>query len=363
MDHRVTLWNTRGVAESKNPRTATGTAYVFGYGRVSTTQQDLTRQLDALGKDGIPDKRLYVDKKSGSSAAARAGLQALLGQVRPGDVIVVHTLDRLGRNIREVLNLIHDLTERGIHLRSLADPMPVDTTNDDAMNRMSMLMLAMFAEMERVYSNERAAHAREVRRASGKQVGRKKAHADKDIEYARLLRRDGHSFNAVAARTGIPVGSLHRYLSGDTTPSGTPPTPPTAADVPAARQVEHVEPASTAPEPDQDPTPPHRSRPSARKQRSTTAGRKHRGYTGAELDTYQLDPVRGDTGEILRYAVLVAGDTLGYLARAPYGHTGWQAHHHPSGAVVAHSGGGRYAKNRETAVIDLLLALGITATD
>lgn len=193
-----------------------GTAYVFGYARVSTTQQDLTRQLDALTKDDIPTERVYVDKKSGSSAAARVGLQDLLGQVRPGDVIVVHTLDRLGRNIREVLNLIHDLTERGIHLRSLADPMPVDTTQDDAMNRMSMLMLAMFAEMERVYANERAAHARAVRRANGKRVGRKMAHSDDAIEYARLLRRDGHSFKTVSDKTGIPVGTLHRYLKGET---------------------------------------------------------------------------------------------------------------------------------------------------
>lgn len=205
-----------GVADSNTtPQTPTGTAYVFGYARVSTTQQDLTRQLDALAKKEIPESRLYVDKKSGSSAAARAGLQDLLGQVRPGDVIVVHTLDRLGRNIREVLNLIHDLNERGIHLRSLADPMPVDTTNDDAMSRMATLILAMFAEMERIYSNERAAHARDVRRANGKRVGRKRAHSDRNIEYASLLRQQGHSYAAVSVRTGIPVASLHRYLTSN----------------------------------------------------------------------------------------------------------------------------------------------------
>lgn len=95
-------------------------------------------------------------------------------------------------------------------------PSPVDTTNDDAMNRMSMLLLAMFSEMERVYANERAAHARAVRRANGQRVGRKRAHSDRNIEYARLLRQEGHSFKTVSSKTGIPVASLHRYLNGDT---------------------------------------------------------------------------------------------------------------------------------------------------
>lgn len=195
------------------PADRVGTAYNYGYARVSTTAQDLTRQLDALNEEGVPDDRLFVDKKSGSSAAARAGLQDLLKVVRPGDSITVYTLDRLGRNIREVLNLIHDLTEQGVHLRSLADPIPVDTRKSEAMARIATLMLAMFAEMERVFANERAAHARSVRRKTGARVGRKRAHSDKDIDYARLLREQGTSYAQIAVKTGIPVASLHRYLS------------------------------------------------------------------------------------------------------------------------------------------------------
>ena len=97
------------------------TNYRMGYARVSTTAQDLTRQLDALRAEHIEDRYLYVDKKSGRSASARAGLQELLKVVRPGDQIVVYTLDRLGRNLREVLNLVHDLDQRGVYVRSLAD--------------------------------------------------------------------------------------------------------------------------------------------------------------------------------------------------------------------------------------------------
>ncbi len=93
----------------------------LGYARVSTTKQSLDRQLDALAAAGIPNERIYADKKTGATVE-REGLADLLKYARPGDTIVVHTLDRLGRNLREVLNLVHDLAERGIGVRSLSDP-------------------------------------------------------------------------------------------------------------------------------------------------------------------------------------------------------------------------------------------------
>ena len=76
----------------------------LGYARVSTTKQDLDRQIDALTTTGIAPGHVYVDKKSGATTD-RAGLKALLGYARGGDVIVVHTLDRLGRTVRDTLNL------------------------------------------------------------------------------------------------------------------------------------------------------------------------------------------------------------------------------------------------------------------
>jgi DNA invertase Pin-like site-specific DNA recombinase len=131
---------------------------------------------------------------------------------RPGDVIVVHTLDRLDRNLREVFNLVHDLAERGIGIRSLADPLPINTA-DEGMGRIAFLLLALFAEMERTFTAERAAHARSVAEANGRQVGRPLAHPDDKIEYARLLRGQGSSYGEISAKTSIPKASLRRYLN------------------------------------------------------------------------------------------------------------------------------------------------------
>ena len=183
----------------------------LGYARVSTTKQSLKRQLDALAGTGLPVDRIYTDKKTGTTVD-RPGLAALLGYARAGDTIVVHTLDRLGRNLREVLNLVHDLAERGIGVRSLADPLPINTT-DEGMGRIAFLLLALFAEMERTYTAERAAHARAVAEAAGRHIGRPLAHPTDKIEYSRLLKAQGHSLGQIAAKTGIPKTSLHRYLN------------------------------------------------------------------------------------------------------------------------------------------------------
>jgi hypothetical protein len=125
---------------------------------------------------------------------------------------VVHTLDRFGRNLREVLSLVRDLAGRGIGVRSLADPLPIDTT-DEGVGRIAFGMLALFAEMERTYAAERAAHARSVAGARNRHVGRPIAHPADTIEYARRLRGQGESYGEISAKTNIPKASLHRYLA------------------------------------------------------------------------------------------------------------------------------------------------------
>ena len=118
------------------------------------------------------------------------------------------TLDRLGRNLREVLNLVHDLAEKGIGVRSLADPVPIDTTSED-MAHVAFLFIALFAEMERTYANERAAHARAVAGAKGRRIGRPDAAAPEAIEYAKLPKAQGCSLGQIASsRDGLGEGEV-----------------------------------------------------------------------------------------------------------------------------------------------------------
>ena len=167
----------------------------LGYARVSTAKQDLDRQIDALRAVGIVPERIYVDKKSGATTD-RPGLTAALAYAREGDVIVVHTLDRLGRTVRDTLNLIHDLAERGVGVRT--------------------------------YTLERAAHARAVATAKGRRIGRPSVVDADKLAYAAHLRDTGHTIAEIVAKTGITRTTLYRHL---------PPRPPvsvTAGPVTAA---------------------------------------------------------------------------------------------------------------------------------
>lgn len=184
----------------------------LGYARVSTAKQDLDRQVEALVAAGVARDKIFLDKKSGATTD-RPGLRAVLEYAREGDVIVVHTLDRLGRTVRDTLNLIHDLTDRGVGVRNLADPIKVDSANPgDPMGQLAVVLLALFAQMERTYTVERAAHARAVATAKGRRIGRPVlVDADK-LAYAAHLREAGHSIADIVAKTGIARTSLYRHL-------------------------------------------------------------------------------------------------------------------------------------------------------
>ncbi len=199
-----------------------------GYARVSTAKQDLDRQIDALTTAGIPTERIYLDKKSGATTD-RLGLRVLREYARAGDVIVVHTLDRLGRTVRDTLNLIHELAERGVGVRNLADPIRVDSSNPaDPMAQLAVVLLALFGQMERTYTLERADHARAVATAKGRRVGRPVLVDQAQLDYAAHLRAAGHTIAEIVAKTGIPRTSLYRHLPPR------PPEPVTAGELPAA---------------------------------------------------------------------------------------------------------------------------------
>ncbi|PRZ11751.1 recombinase family protein [Nesterenkonia sandarakina] len=202
----------------------------LGYARVSTAKQDLDRQIDALREVGIAAERIYVDKKSGSTVN-RPGLTAALEYAREGDVIVVHTLDRLGRTVRDTLNLIHDLAERGVGVRNLADPIKVDSSNpEDPMAQLAVVLLALFGQMERTYTVERAAHARAVATAKGRRVGRPSVVDPDKLAYAEHLRESGHTIAEIVTKTGITRTSLYRHLPPRPAESVTAePEPPTVS--------------------------------------------------------------------------------------------------------------------------------------
>lgn len=178
---------------------------LIGYARVSTQDQNLTLQLQALAAAGC--ERLFDDKLSGSRAD-RPGLEKALEQLRRGDTLVVWKLDRLGRSVRHLVDLVGVLHDRGVHFRSLTDS--IDTATPSG--RFFFHVMASLAEMERELAVERTRAGLEAARQLGRKGGRKRQMTDGKLEAAKKLLNSGTPAREVAKSLGISVPTLYRWL-------------------------------------------------------------------------------------------------------------------------------------------------------
>lgn len=178
---------------------------LIGYARVSTPEQDLTPQLEALQTAGC--ERTFSDKASGAKAN-RAGLAEALSHARSGDVLVVWKLDRLGRTMKGLVDLAADLANRGVGLRSITDG--IDTAG--TAGKLVFHILAAMAEMERDLNRERTTAALIVARREGRVGGRKTVMTPKRLEAARKLLASGMTIREIAPTIGVSVPTLYRHL-------------------------------------------------------------------------------------------------------------------------------------------------------
>ena len=174
----------------------------FGYARVSTADQDLTIQVDALEAAGC--ETIRSEKLSGSSTK-RPELNTLLEFLREGDEFVVTRLDRFARSSRDLQNFVHDLQERGVTLRVLEQN--IDTST--AAGKCFFDMLAAFAEFETGIRKERQAEGIAKAKAKGVYRGRKPSI---DTTKIQSLKSDGLGATAIAKELGISRVSVYRAL-------------------------------------------------------------------------------------------------------------------------------------------------------
>jgi DNA invertase Pin-like site-specific DNA recombinase len=179
------------------------TAVTYGYARVSTPDQDLAIQEAALRAAGCTIIR--AEKVSGTSLAGRTELETLLAFMRPGDALVVTRVDRLARSLRDLQNLVHELRERGVHLK--AAEQPIDTST--AAGKAFLDMLGVFAEFETNLRRERQMEGIEAAKARGIYKGRRATIKAEDV---RALRAEGLGATEIAERLRIGRASVYRVL-------------------------------------------------------------------------------------------------------------------------------------------------------
>jgi DNA invertase Pin-like site-specific DNA recombinase len=177
---------------------------LIGYARVSTTDQKLDAQLDALKAAGC--EVIYREKLSGKNTE-RPELQRLLNQIRPSEVMVVTALDRLARSAVDLLTLIRQLRERGAHIRSLREPW-CDTATP--MGEFLVSILGGVAQLERGFIHERADAGRKAARARGARFGSKPKLSTFQQSEARRMLLEGKTCREVAAFFGVSHSTISR---------------------------------------------------------------------------------------------------------------------------------------------------------
>src|SRR3954454_17428640 len=182
---------------------------LIGYARISTQDQNLDLQRDALQKAGC--EQIFTDRVSGTKAS-RPGLSEALSHLRAGDTLVVWRLDRLGRSLRHLIDTVTGLQERGIGFKSLQES--IDTTTSGG--RLVFNIFGSLGEFEREIIRERTQAGLVAARARGRNGGRPKKLTVKQIQILKHLAADKkHTVKEICQTLGIGRTAFYRYAKTD----------------------------------------------------------------------------------------------------------------------------------------------------
>jgi DNA invertase Pin-like site-specific DNA recombinase len=183
----------------------------IGYARVSTDDQNLDLQRDALEKAGC--EQIFTDTVSGTKAR-RSGLEQALSHLREGDTLVVWRLDRLGRSLRHLIDTVTSLQEKGVGFKSLSES--IDTTTSGG--RLVFNIFGSLAEFEREIIKERTQAGLQAARSRGRTGGRPKALTQKQVNMLHQLAADkNRSVDEICKTLGISRMTFYRYVNAERT--------------------------------------------------------------------------------------------------------------------------------------------------
>lgn len=181
----------------------------FGYARVSTKDQNIGMQVDALVDAGVERENIFTDEGVSGKRSSRPGLDAMLDKLREGDEVVVWRLDRLGRSMIHVAQLGENFKNQGVGFKSISDG--VNTSSSTG--RLLFNLLVGIAEYEREMIIERTTAGLASARAQGKTGGRKKVMTPELARTIDSLVKGGHKATEIASTLKVSRATAYRYLS------------------------------------------------------------------------------------------------------------------------------------------------------
>ena len=180
----------------------------IGYARSYTILHNLDLQEDSLEKFGC--EKVFTDHMSGAKSN-RPGLETAIEFVRSGDTLVVWRLDRLGRNMEDLITIVNRLNNRGVSFHSLQENITMDKSSSTG--QLMFHLFAAFAEFERNLILERSAAGRAAARARGRFGGRPEKLSKSDLELMKMLIDNGTPIKTIAERWNVSRTTIYRYLN------------------------------------------------------------------------------------------------------------------------------------------------------
>lgn len=191
-----------------NSEKGEGDKLVFGYARVSTRDQKIDRQIDALNKYGVDE--IFEEKISGEKKN-RPQLDALLNKLRSGDVVVVYELKRLGRNTKQLLHLVEDFNKKNIDFVSITE----DINTTTSMGKFIFTTWCALAQLDRDIISENTKSGLEAAKARGRLGGRRPHPPEKVALAKKMYYSNEYSLKDIKIATGMSKQSLYDYLRKD----------------------------------------------------------------------------------------------------------------------------------------------------
>ena len=186
----------------------------IGYVRVSSLDQNPDRQIEDLKAQQA--EKIFMDKVSGKNTD-RPELQKMLSFIREGDTLIVHSLDRLARNLADLLTMVQELTDRGVSVVFMNERLSFDAGVDASPTSKLMLsMIGAFAEFERSMIRRRQAEGIALAKERGVYKGRPRSISDETLEKVNALVDQGIPLATAAKKVGISRSTVYRYLQMNT---------------------------------------------------------------------------------------------------------------------------------------------------
>ena len=179
----------------------------IGYVRVSSVDQNIERQLDGVELD-----KVFTDKLSGKSVN-REGLNDCLDYLREGDTLIVHSIDRLARNLVDLQNIVNGLIDRKISVQFHKENL-IFSGDDNAMNKLMLQMMGAFSEFERNLIRERQREGIQIAKKNGKKFGRPAKLSQEQIDEIKDRIESGDSKNKLSKEYGISRQTIYRLIAG-----------------------------------------------------------------------------------------------------------------------------------------------------